>query len=474
MALPAGRYGVTKNQLLKIKKLPMNTIKLIEELTEKFDLLGTAAFKNSTSVVTDSTDLVESGAVKDIVGWGNKNLFNPELIKGIDVNLVYTPYYIGDGTFTCSSNMPLNTGGGANLFILAGNVQTGASTSENGVYVNNPRTVTSISGYITIVSRFENINPRNYNNQLEKGSTATSYEPYHAPVLDTLRDAEVVEGKNLFSGFESDFTGQHVIATVNADKTVTVTNDGSSASANTFIEQNVNYTFPYPVILSGCPSNGSDSLYRLDANGTYADYGEGVTIPANTNITKIRIRIASGYKPTNLVFKPMISVSGGSYEPYYVPLKDVVPTKADNSVIGTVEDGTNPTKSYAVGEHMIRGGKFCTVTVGVTTSSTWTLGSNYIEGDVASELFSNKGNVYTGSYNDYTTDGIYFVSASLTNLPEANVDNCVLIVKGKSDGSIIMQTVFRATASSGSAMYIRRYANNAWSSWYKYEGTIIS
>lgn len=63
MALPAGRYGVTKNQLLKIKKLPMNTIKLIEELTEKFNLLGTAAFKNSTSVVTESSDLVESGAV---------------------------------------------------------------------------------------------------------------------------------------------------------------------------------------------------------------------------------------------------------------------------------------------------------------------------------------------------------------------------------------------------------------------------
>ena len=63
MALPAGRYGVTKNQLLKIKKLPMNTIKLIEELTEKFDLLGSAAFKDSVSVVTESSDLVESGAV---------------------------------------------------------------------------------------------------------------------------------------------------------------------------------------------------------------------------------------------------------------------------------------------------------------------------------------------------------------------------------------------------------------------------
>ena len=63
MALPAGRYGVTKNQLLKIKKLPMNTIKLIEDLYEKYSLLGSAAFKNSTSVVTESSDLVESGAV---------------------------------------------------------------------------------------------------------------------------------------------------------------------------------------------------------------------------------------------------------------------------------------------------------------------------------------------------------------------------------------------------------------------------
>lgn len=57
--------------------------------------------------------------------------------------------------------------------------------------------------------------------------------------------------------------------------------------------------------------------------------------------------------------------------------------KCDNSVIGPVEDGTNPTKSYAVGEHMIKGGKFCTVTVAVTTSSTWTLGSNYVEGTIA-------------------------------------------------------------------------------------------
>lgn len=40
---------------------------------DALDALGTASTKNSTSVVTESSDLVESGAVKDIVGWGNKN-----------------------------------------------------------------------------------------------------------------------------------------------------------------------------------------------------------------------------------------------------------------------------------------------------------------------------------------------------------------------------------------------------------------
>ena len=102
MALPAGRYGVTKNQLLKIKKLPMNTIKLIEDLYEKYSLLGSAAFKNSTSVVTESSDLVESGAVKkaivDTVGWIGENLFNS------NVSLTEFVYIKDDGTTGASGD----------------------------------------------------------------------------------------------------------------------------------------------------------------------------------------------------------------------------------------------------------------------------------------------------------------------------------------------------------------------------------
>lgn len=91
MALPAGRYGVTKNQLLKIKKLPMNTIKLIEELTEKFDLLGSAAFKNSTSVVTESSDLVESGAVYSALqGKANNTVITNNIENGTTYSRTYS------------------------------------------------------------------------------------------------------------------------------------------------------------------------------------------------------------------------------------------------------------------------------------------------------------------------------------------------------------------------------------------------
>lgn len=191
MALPAGRYGVTKNQLLKIKKLPMNTIKLIEELTEKFNLLGTAAFKNSTSVVTESSDLVESGAVKDIVGWGNKNLLNPDVIK--NTALQYVPVYVGDGEFTLSSTCPQTGGALACIFLLAGSERTGASTSDNGVWNGQTRTVTAVDGYVTVASRNEDgVNPTLYHNQLEKGSTATAYEPYHASVEESKADNSVI------------------------------------------------------------------------------------------------------------------------------------------------------------------------------------------------------------------------------------------------------------------------------------------
>ena len=238
MALPAGRYGVTKNQLLKIKKLPMNTIKLIEELAEKFDLLGTAAFKNSTSVVTDSTDLVESAAVEQ-----------------------------------------------------------------------------------------------------------------------TLRDAEVVEGKNLYDG-EQDI------------------NFGSAYNLRT-----ITVTFKKPIgagtyTLNYKATGNGGVLSQVSYDGSYhKSPGVPYTFTVTQSCDSIYLYMSQeDYDANKTALLSEIQIEKGSqataYQPYYVPLKDVIPQKADNSIIAPTENGTTASQAYAVNDVFIRNGALCKVTSAISQGDT--------------------------------------------------------------------------------------------------------
>lgn len=167
-----------------------------------------------------------------------------------------------------------------------------------------------------------------------------------------------------------------------------------------------------------------------------------------------------------------------AYEPYVMSNIELDEQKADNSVIGTVEDGANPTKSYAVGEHMIRGGKFCTVTVPVTTSSTWTLGGNYVEGDVASELektFSKIKNLATtDDLDNIKKVGIYCIGSEALNMPTGGAYSIleVLPIADMGTSSVIQRITKQGT------MFTRAYKTYSspagWSGWFKYEGTAVS
>ena len=60
-------------------------------------------------------------------------------------------------------------------------MESGASSSINGVNRGSPRTVTSVDGYVTVAIRKQNdddLNPANYHIMLNEGSTALPYEPY--------------------------------------------------------------------------------------------------------------------------------------------------------------------------------------------------------------------------------------------------------------------------------------------------------
>ena len=258
---------------------------------DDLDALGTASTKNSTSVVTESTDLVESGAVKDIVGWGNKNLC--PTFKGDVINSV-TFTVDKDGVVTATGTATGGAGGIVSYFTT----KKSKMVIVNGCNSGNPK--------IQIFPYCVDDNAR--------------------PYTDETKTARLTSNDNVYNGNELTF----------------------------YIEQGKTYYL-------GC-------------------------------------RVLAGETVNGQKFYPMLrdaNITDPTYEPYHESVSDSLDEKADNSVIGTVEDGTIPTKAYAVGEHMIRGGKFCTVTVAVTTSSTW--GNNYVEGDVASACKSVLNEINTAS-----------------------------------------------------------------------------
>ena len=115
----------------------------------------------------------------DVSGVGERtgNLFTEIFPTAPTTSNQYIAIYVGSGTFTLSTSTPKYNGQWCSLFFLAGNVDSGGSSSTNGVALNEPRTVTAIDGYVTIGYRkYSDIDMGWV--MLNTGSTALPYEPY--------------------------------------------------------------------------------------------------------------------------------------------------------------------------------------------------------------------------------------------------------------------------------------------------------
>ena len=113
---------------------------------------------------------------------GTENLWN-ENYENISIHATYKPIYVGNGSFTLSTNAPLSDGA-ALVFLMPGQQSSGGTTARDGVYDGSPRTVTSVDGYVTLIYRiYGNEDPRDYQTMLVKGSTAPDhYIPYQQGV----------------------------------------------------------------------------------------------------------------------------------------------------------------------------------------------------------------------------------------------------------------------------------------------------
>ena len=144
-----------------------------------------------------------------------KNLFDGQL-PDISSTIKYRQIKLGNGTYTMSTDCPLNTANASNLFFFGGYATSGASTTTNGVYLNKPRTVTTTDGYITVAYRSASgVNPTNYTFQIEKGSYDTTYEAfgntYNIPFGQTVAKGfiNVTTGKLEITHLYQLFTGDN-------------------------------------------------------------------------------------------------------------------------------------------------------------------------------------------------------------------------------------------------------------------------
>ena len=206
----------------------------------EFSDAASAPLVKCVTQITGSQDL--HGYDKPWVGGAGKNKWNEDY-TGISSDIIYKAIYVGDGTFTMSTTAPPQQGA-ASLFFLSGNVSSGASTTNNGVSLGTPRTITSIDGYVTVAYRAfsSEYSPENYETQVESGSTATAYTPYSniCPITAYTEGEIEVRGKNLFDKNANDVAvGYYLVVSTGV---LTPSQSGYNTSGYIPIEPNTYYT----------------------------------------------------------------------------------------------------------------------------------------------------------------------------------------------------------------------------------------
>ena len=209
----------------------------------------------------------------DVTGCGDRtgNLWNEDY-TGISATLKYVPVYVGNADVTMSTTCK-RTSSGAVLFLLSGNVSSGAATNTSGVwatsgsYAETSRTASPIDGYVTVAFRTmtesgREYTPVNANSMLNSGSQAIPYEPYGYKVALTANSTTTPI-----------YLGQTpTVRKVNKLVLTGEENWSKSTSAdNTYL---VSYTYlgidaPYEKSISYCTHAVIETLLRNIDNGEY-------------------------------------------------------------------------------------------------------------------------------------------------------------------------------------------------------------
>ena len=290
--------------------------------------------------------------------YTGKNLFDMNNIEeGSILTLEGTDYdienryrlkftYLKAGTYTFAINGNVQGGGYLHKYSSAdvnswlGTVAFSATKTVNGRNIRTATLDQDCYVRMVILPIGDQILSREYllenKPQLEKSSTATSYEPYvggtASPNPDYPQEIESVgeKTKNLLKlNDDLNQTMNGVEIKVNSDGTI-VCNGLCTANIDLYIA-----TFDYQIDAkyrcSGSPENGSTSTYRLFFNNIGSDTGYGIVKNSTTEHlnSPVRLVIYAGYNCNNLTFKPMVKL--GTEKVDYEPYGYRIPIKVNNT-----------------------------------------------------------------------------------------------------------------------------------------------
>lgn len=422
--------------------------------------------------------------IRDTVGWTGKNLLENIASTQTTHDITFTvnsdgsvstsgtrdasgvtQFKIGTITdFSVGDSFTLSgcpSGGADDTFnILALSKNSGGTATKysrdkgSGVTFEVPSNTAYIDVYIEAYYG-TSMNDKVFRPMLRRSEVQDStYEPYHADVKQTLRDAEVIEGKNLLQIPDSVFTYSQPINGVqitvtrdNSGNVVEITANGTATGTVFFDIVPAGKLDPKfaeygEVIMSGC-KGGSDSTYELsfrDSAGNRVYYNGGETWqgdaervvdcsklkdnqdnPIPVNSLRIVLRIGTGVTVNNQKFYPMLrlaSETDPTYEPYYIPLKDSKFDRAEQRVLGAKNLLDLPAKSDTSNN----------VTINGNTKSGYTLTSASQTSASAFFVF------FQGTWSDISTTNLGAYLGKMVTLSPTGTDKVHFIFGHRASG----------------------------------------
>lgn len=291
------------------------------------------------------------------VGEMTENLWN-ETYSGILQDVItYLPLNVGNGDYTLSSTVT-REGQAAVLFLLAGNVSTGATTVNDGVWSGQSRTVTAVGGYVTIGYRkYPTENPENANTMLNTGSTAKPYEPwgYKIPISNGQQTTNIYLGstqtvrqvKKLVLGgtenwtYEATYSRFYIsvndFSSLGLRTTPFLSNAFVSVSDGRPIED-----VPDNTIYSGATGNDVHKIYIKCTSYTSADEFKAYLQQQYATGTPVTVWYVLATPETSTVNEPLMKI--GTYADTLSNATAIPTTKGANSI--TVDTTVQPSKVY--------------------------------------------------------------------------------------------------------------------------------